>query len=75
MNQEKEFIETSVAWVKFREQCCTNFAMPEDVIYDRTHRLKADIKSFGNSRHTNQPPFTMPENVKWPKRTLPATPV
>jgi hypothetical protein len=74
LNQEKEYTETSTVWEKFREQSCTNAAMPEDVIYDRTHRPRADIKSCGNSRNTN-PPFNMPENIRWPKRTLLTTPV
>jgi len=60
--------------VKFREQSCPNFEMPEDVIYDRTHTPSADSKSFGN-RHNNPPAFTLPENISWPNRTLPTTPV
>lgn len=75
LNQEKECTETSVAWEKFREQLCTNFALPEDVIYDRIHGPRTDIKPFGNSRNNNPPALTMPENIRWPKRTLPTTPV
>jgi hypothetical protein len=61
---------------KFRDPPYTNFAMTEDVIYDKTHTPRADIKPFGNSR-TNNPPaaFTMPENIRWPKSTLATTPV